>query len=117
MELAVAEAEAPGVAFMKRHLQIALPGALAGEADQVARAVEPGDVPEAATGEFQRMASLAAAQIEDTLVALDAGAADQQVDLLPGVAVVLDDVAVGFEVERVEQGAPPFGRQVAFEVR
>jgi len=41
----------------------------------------------------------------------------QQIDLLLGVAIVLDDVAVGLEVERVEERAPPFGGQVALEVR
>src|SRR5579884_1501293 len=117
MEFAVAEAEAAGVALVERHLQVALLGALAGEADQVARAVEADDAVKPPLRQFERMAALAAAQIEDAVVALKAGAADQQIDLVAGVAVVLDDVAVGFEVERVEQRAPPFRRQVAFEVR
>ena len=62
------------------------------------------------------MAPLTAAQVENAVVALEPDAADQQVDFIGRVAVVLDDVAVGFEVERVEQGAPPVGRQVTFEI-
>ena len=100
----------------KRDLQVALPGAFAGEADQVARAVEPGDVRKAAPGEFERMAALAAAQIEDAVVALEPDGADQQIDLLAGVAVVLDNVAVGFEIERVEQSAPPIRGQMTLEI-
>ena len=91
-------------------------GALARQPHQVARAVDAGDVLEAAPRQLQHVAPLAAAQIEDPVVGLQPGAAHQQVDLLLGVAVVLDDVAVGFEIERVEERAPPFGRQVALEV-
>ncbi len=116
MKLGVAKAKAARVAFVKRNLQIALPGALAGEPDQIARAVEPGDAGKAAARELERMTALPAAQIENAVVALDPGAADQQFDLLCGVAIVLDHVAVGFEIERVEQGAPPIRRQMAFEV-
>src|SRR5260370_2423762 len=62
------------------------------------------------------MAPLTAAQIEDAVVALEPDAADQQVDFIGRIAVVLDDVAVGFEVEGIEQGTPPVGRQVTFEI-
>ncbi len=116
MKLGVAQTKAPRVTLVKRDLQAALPGALAREPDQIARAVEPGNAGKAAPGEFERMTALAAAQVEDAVVALDPGAADQQVDLLRGVAVVLDHIAIGFEIERVEQRAPPIGWQVAFEV-
>ena len=112
----VAEAKAAGVALVERDRQAALAGALAGEPDQIAGAVEPGNADKAAGGEFERVASLAAAQIENALVALDAGAVDQQIDLLRGVAVVLDHIAIGFEIERVEQGAPPIGWQMTFEI-
>src|SRR5271169_2849134 len=62
------------------------------------------------------MAALTAAQIEDSIVALDAGTADQQVDFLRGVAIVLDHIAVGFEIERAEQGPPPIRWEMAFEI-
>ena len=80
MKLAVAEPETAGVAFMERHLQIALSGALLGEPDQIARPVEPGNVLKAAARELERMAALAAAQIEDAVAAIDArrcGSADR----------------------------------------
>src|SRR2546423_8877473 len=63
------------------------------------------------------MAPLTAAQVENAVVALEPDAADQQVDFFGRVTIVLDDIAVGLEVERVEQGAPPVGRQVTFEIR
>ena len=44
MELRVAETKAPRVAFMKRDLQVTLFGPLAGEADQIAGSIEPGDM-------------------------------------------------------------------------
>ena len=117
VKVTVAEAKPPRIAFVKRDLQVALLGALAGQADQIAGAIEPGDIGKAAAGELERMAPLTAAQIEDAVVALEPDAADQQVDFIGRIAVVLDDVAVGFEVEGVEQGAPPVGRQVTFEIR
>src|SRR5207247_2004085 len=90
MKLPVAEPKTPRVAFVKGERQIALPGALAGEADQVARAVEPGDLLKAALRQLERVPALTAAQIEDAVVAFETGAADQKIDLLLGVAVVLD---------------------------
>ena len=63
------------------------------------------------------MAPLTAAQVENAVVALEPDAADQQVDFIGRIAIVLDYIAVGFEVERVEQSAPPVGRQVTFEIR
>src|SRR5205823_11080079 len=64
MEFAVAEPKTPGVAFMEGDLQVALPGALAGEPDQIARAVEPGDLREASARQSQRTPALAAAPLE-----------------------------------------------------
>ena len=116
MKFGLAEAKAPCVALVERDLQVALPGAFAREADQIARAVEPGDMRKAAPGEFERMAALAAAQIEDAVVPLEPDGADQEVDLLAGVPVVLDNVAIGFEIERVEQSAPPIRGQMALEI-
>src|SRR6516165_2938218 len=42
MELTVAKPKAPRIAFVKRHLEDTLLGALAGEADQITRAVKSG---------------------------------------------------------------------------
>src|SRR5262249_28652395 len=44
MEFGVAEAKTPRIAFVKRNLEVTLLGALAGETDQIAGAIEPGDV-------------------------------------------------------------------------
>src|SRR5262249_45691607 len=90
VKFAVAEVEAPRIAFVEGNLQIALLGTFAGEPDQIARAVEPDDIGKPARSQFERMSALAAAQIEDAVVALEPSAADQQVDLVGGDAVVLD---------------------------
>ena len=116
VKVTVAKTKPPGVAFVKRDLQIALLRALASQADQIAGAIEPDDIGEASVGELERMAPLTAAQIENAVIALEPDAADQQVDFIGRVAIVLYDVAVGFEVERVEQRAPPVGRQVTFQI-
>ncbi len=116
VKFAIAKPEAARVAFMEGDLQISLPGTLAGEADQIARAVEPGDALKAAARQFEGMPALAATQIEQAIVALKPGAADQEVDFLLGVAVVLDNIAIGFEIERIEQRTPPLRGQVPFEI-
>src|ERR1700730_15496399 len=117
MEFGVAETKAPRIAFVKRDLEVSLPRALAGEADQITGAIEPGDVGKAAPRQLERMSALATAQIEDAIVALEAHTADQELDLVGRVAIVFDYVAIGFEVEGVEQGAPPIRRQMTLEVR
>ena len=53
MKVTIAEAKPPRIAFVKRDLQVALLGALAGEADKIAGAVEPGDIRKAPAGELQ----------------------------------------------------------------
>src|SRR5215469_15624151 len=116
VKIAIAQAKPPCIALVKRHLQVAVLGALACQADQIARAVEPGDIGKAAAGELERMPALAAAQIEDAIIPLEPDAADQQIDFFGRIAVVLDDVAVGFEVERVKEGPPPVRRQMALEI-
>src|SRR4030095_9695476 len=105
------------VAFLEQHLQAFALRPLLGEPDQVARAVEAHDVPEAAPGELEAMPALAAAQIEDVAGRLDLGRRDDEVDLAPGVLDVLDDVAVGLHIEGVEELAPPLLGQVRLEIR
>src|SRR5215469_16095856 len=117
MELRVAEAEAAGVAFVKRNRKVTELGALAGETDQITRAVETGNVRKAAPCQFERMTALSTAKIEDAVVALEPDAADQKIDFSGGIAIVLDHIPVGLEVKRIEQGAPPIGGQMTLEVR
>src|SRR5215472_11366386 len=71
----------------------------------------------AALRQLERMAALPAAQSEDTIVALQSDAADQEVDLVAGVAVIFDNIAIGFEIEGIEQRAPPIRGQMPLEVR
>src|SRR4051795_889459 len=87
MKVTVAEAKPPCVAFVKRDLEVALLGALAGQADQIAGAVEPCDIGKASVCELERMAPLTAAQIEDAVIALKPDTADQQVDFIGRIAV------------------------------
>ena len=53
MELRVAEAKAAGVAFVKRNRKVTQFGALAGETDQITRAIETGNVRKAAPRQFE----------------------------------------------------------------
>src|SRR6516225_8538963 len=117
VKLGIAEAKAPRIALVERNREVALLGTLAGETDQIARSVEAGNMRKAAPGKLERMAALAAAQIENAIVALEPDGANEEVHFFTGVAVVLDHVAVGFEIERVEQGAPPVRGQMPLEVR
>ena len=116
IEFAVAEAKIARVAFVKRWLLLGLLGALAREADQIARAIEPSNALKTAPRQLERMAPLPAAQIENAMVRFQPGAGDQQIDFFDGVALVFEYVAVGFEIEGVEQRAPPIGRQMVFKV-
>src|SRR5262249_41689223 len=79
MKVCVAEAKPSRIAFVKRDLQVALLGAFTCQADQITRAVETGDIGERSVGELERMAALAAAQIEDPVISFEPGAANQQV--------------------------------------
>ncbi len=104
------------VAFLEHDLQPLGLRALLGEAHQVARAVDAGDVLEAAAGELEAVAALAAAQIEDLAVRLHGRGGEDEVDVAARVLDVLDDVAVGLDVERVEKLAPPLGGEMRLEV-
>ncbi len=115
-KLELRQARIAGVAFLEHDAQSFGLGALAGEPDQIARAVDAHDVLEAAPGEFQHMAALTTAQVEDGAVRLHGGGGNEEIDLAPRVLAVLDNVAVGLDVERVEQLAPPLRRQMLLEI-
>src|SRR5215471_8390047 len=63
------------------------------------------------------MTALSTAKIEDAVVTLEPDAADQKIDFSGGIAIVLDHIAVGLKVKRIEQGAPPIRGQMTLEVR
>ena len=105
------------VAFLEQHLQAFVLRALLGEPHEIARAVEAHDVLEAAPRQLQAVPALAAAQIEDVAVRLDRRRGDDEVDLAARVLDVLDDVAVGLDVEGVEELAPPLFGEVRLEIR
>ena len=91
-------------------------GAAARELDEVVRAVEAGEVAEAAAGEFETVAALTAAQVEHAGAGLEAGGGEEEVDVGGGVGGVFHDVAVSLDVGGVEERAPPVGGEMAFEV-
>src|SRR5262249_37420123 len=117
MELRVAEAKAAGVALVKRNRKVTQFGALTGETDQITRAGETGNGRKAAPRQFEWMTALSTAKIEDAVVTLEPDAADQKIDFSGGIAIVLDHIAVGLKVKRIEQGAPPIRGQMTLEVR
>ena len=63
------------------------------------------------------MPALAAAQVEDVAVLLHLGRRYDEVDLATRVLAVLDDVAVGFHIEGIEELSPPLFWKVRLEVR
>ena len=77
IKFAIAEAEFASIALVKGNLQVALLGSLASKADQIARAIQPGNVLKTATRQFKRVSPLPAAQIENAVIALQPRAADQ----------------------------------------
>jgi hypothetical protein len=78
--------------------------------------VEPGNVAEPAPGQLERVPALAAAQVQDPVATRKRRGRDQYIDLLGGDPVILDDVAVGAQIERAKQRAPPLRRDVACEI-
>ena len=98
-------------------LQAFVLGALLGESHEVAGAVEPHHVLEAAARQLEAVPALAAAQIEDVAVGLDRRRGDDEVDLAARVLDVLDDIAVGLHVQRVEELAPPLFGKMRLEIR
>ena len=116
VEARLRQARVARVAFLEHDLQPLGLRALLGEAHEIARAIDAGDVLEAAAGELDAVAALAAAQIEDLAVRLHGRRGEDEVDVAPRVLGVLDDVAVGLDVERVEKLAPPLGGKMRLEV-
>ena len=78
--------------------------------------IETGDVVEPTPGKLKRVAAFAAAQVQDSVAMRKSRRRDQDVDLLSSEPVILDDVAVGAQIERAKQRTPPIGRHVACEV-
>ena len=64
--------------------------------------IETGDVVEPTPGKLKRVAALAAAQVQDSVAMRKSRRRDQDVDLLSSEPVILDDVAVGAQVERAK---------------
>ncbi|KAF5045940.1 hypothetical protein DSECCO2_475990 [anaerobic digester metagenome] len=87
-----------------------------GSLDQVMRLVEAFGVVAPAC-EFEGMPALAAAEVEDLLVGAEAQNPGDPVDLPPGDSLVVDDVAIGLQVEVIEDTPPPIGFYVLFKVR
>jgi hypothetical protein len=63
------------------------------------------------------VATLPAAQVENVAVWLDLGRRGDEIYLAAGVLEVLDDIAVGLDIEGVEKFAPPLFGEVGLEVR
>ena len=116
VERGVGGGKRAGVALEEIDSEACGAGAAARELDEVVRAVEAGEVAEAAAGEFETVAALTAAQVEHAGAGLEAGGGEEQVDVGGGVGGVFHHVAVGLDVGGVEEGAPPFGGEMAFEV-
>jgi hypothetical protein len=62
------------------------------------------------------MTPLAAAEVEYAVVRRKIDAGDHRVDIRLGVCRVLEDVAIGFEIEIIEDLMPPVGPDMALKV-
>ena len=87
-----------------------------GPLDQVVGLVEAFDVV-APAREFEGVPALAAAEVENPLVGLEVQDPNDPVDLPLGDAGVVDDVAIGLQVEAIEDAPPPVGLYVLLKVR
>ena len=67
--------------------------------------------------EFEGVPALAATEVEDLLVGPKVQNPGDPVDLSPGDPLVVDDVAVGLQVEVVKDAPPPVGFHMLFKVR
>ena len=117
VEARLRQARVARIAFLEHDLQPLVLRALLGEAHEIARAVDAGDVLEAAARELETVPALAAAQVEDLAVGGHGRRGENEIDVAARVLHVLDDVAVGLDVERVEKFAPPLGGKMRLEVR
>jgi hypothetical protein len=61
--------------------------------------------------------ALAAAQVENVAMLLHLGSRNDEIDLATRVLEVLDDIAVGFHIEGIEELSPPLFWKVRLEVR
>ena len=81
VEARLRQARVARVAFLEDDLQPLVLRALLGEAHEIARAVDAGDVLEAAARQLEAVAALAAAQIEDLAVRLHGRGGEDEVDV------------------------------------
>jgi hypothetical protein len=61
------------------------------------------------------VAALPAAEVKDLVLGVEVEDLYEGRDLTPGYVVVLDDVPVRLEVERVEDAPPPVGGDVGLQ--
>src|SRR5260221_5823046 len=80
------------------------------------RQVDAGHAAEPAARQFDGMAPLAAAEVEYAVVRRKIDAGDHRVDIRLGVRRVLEDVAIGLEIEIIEDLMPPVGPDMALKV-
>src|SRR5260370_4948212 len=62
------------------------------------------------------MATLTAAEIQNTVTRPEPGSDNQRVDYRSGVPTVLKDIAVCFQIELVENDPPPVGPDMRLEI-
>ena len=66
---------------------------------------------------LQAVPALAATQVENVAMLLHLGSRHDEIDLATRVLEVLDDIAVGFHIEGIEELSPPLFWKVRLEVR
>jgi hypothetical protein len=73
-------------------------------------------MPESPPRQLERVTSLAAAKVEDSVFGGEGENVGYELRLRSGDSSIIHDVGVGLEVERVEESTPPVGVNMLFEV-
>ena len=93
------QAKLPGVGFSKRDVQPGFRCPSLGKAHEIAGAVDANDAGEASPCQFNAMAALSAAQVENGTVRRKRHRFQKKVDVLGGILLALNNVAIGLEID------------------
>jgi hypothetical protein len=115
-EAVVPEGQLPGIALSERDVQPAGLVDFSGPVDQVMGSVEADDVRIAPPRDLQRMAALAAAEVQNPALLRYVQRPEEEVYFMVGDVFIFDDVSVRAQIVCIEKMAPPIGLYIAFQV-
>src|SRR5260221_3294028 len=116
IELAVRQTALARIALDESHVGARRPRPLPRQFEEIMREVDAGHAAKPPPRQFDGMTPLAAAEVEYAVVRRKIDAGDHRVDVRLGVCRVLEDVAIGFAIEIIEDLMPPVGPDMALKV-